>query len=172
MLCRSSVIASGLLILPPFVSFAFCDQLQASWISPKLSNAWALPTFLLTACAFRSSRQPCPSFLQTRNLSFIPVQVRCILRRHEAERARCCKPSCRGFVCVHGRRFIVRLERRQPVDRPPLRVATLRDNCFSGIFSARCCLGLLCKCGAFRIQRGRAASTKAPQGEAAQPHTF
>jgi hypothetical protein len=57
MLCRCSVIASGLLNLrPPLVSFAFFDKLEASWISPKLSNAWALPTFLLTACASRSSR--------------------------------------------------------------------------------------------------------------------
>jgi hypothetical protein len=36
--------------------------------------------------------------------------------------------------------------------------------------SARCCLGLLYKCGALQIQRGRVASKKAPQGEAAQPH--
>jgi hypothetical protein len=63
----------------------------------------------------------------------------------------------------------VRLERRQPVRRLPLCVATLHGNCFSYMSSAGCCLGLLHKCDALHIQRGRVASKKAPQGEAAQP---
>ena len=112
-----------------------------------------------------SACSPCHTFCNCSAHNTHCAQIRRLLRRHEAQRARSCQPSSGRFLRVHGRHYILRMERRQPVCTPRSRARHVQRDGVAGTSCAPCCPAQPCKSGASPTRRGRAALKRGPRGE-------